>query len=308
VARPHALGLLQAMSAVGNIIGSLIGLSLLPLTLRVSLAWLGIDAFPGWRLMFLVGVGPALVFVFLMRRVKEPDAWVAAKEAAKKATGTEAAHQRLGSWRELLGERRWRYNTLIGVTLVLAGAIGLWGVGFWSPELIRGNVLAHASKAHQDRVASIATALQDVGAFLGILAFTWLTARLGRRKAFGLSFALAMGVTMMVFGVMRKEWQIYWMIPLMGFATLTVFGGYAIYLPELFPTRLRSTGTGFCYNVARYLTAVGLFMLGFLALFYEWLGVAAPFRWATVTVASIYVLGLAVLPFAPETKGKPLPE
>jgi MFS family permease len=308
VARPHALGLLQAMSAVGNIMGSLIGLVLLPVTLPWGWAALGIEAFPGWRLMFLVGVAPALIFVFFMRHVKEPEAWVAAKQAAKEAAGAQAAHQELGSWRELLGDRRWRHNTLIGVTLVLAGAIGLWGVGFWSPELIRGNVLADAPKQHQDRVASIATALQDVGAFLGILVFTWLTARLGRRGAFGLSFLLALGVTTTVFGAMTEEWQIYWMIPLMGFATLSVFGGYAIYLPELFPTRLRSTGTGFCYNVARYLTAVGLFVLGFLALFYEWLGVAAPFRWAAVTVASIYVLGLVILPFAPETKGKPLPE
>jgi len=311
-ARPHALGLLQAMSAVGNVIGSLIGLVLLPLTLHLAIRALGIDEFAGWRLMFVAGVIPGLLFVFLMRTVREPETWVAAKEAAKKAAGegikSEAPHQKLGSWRELFGERRWRNNTLIGVTLVVAGAIGLWGVGFWSPELMRDHVLAGATKAHQDRVASIAMALQDVGAFLGILAFTWLTARIGRRSAFRLSFLLAFGVVSMVFGGMTKESQIYWMIPLLGFATLTVFGGYAIYLPELFPTRLRSTGTGFCYNAARYLTAVGLFALGSLAVFYQWIGVGSPFRWATVTVAMIYVLGVLVLPFAPETKGKPLPE
>ena len=109
---------------------------------------------------------------------------------------------------------------------------------------------------------------------------------------------------------MSQQWQIYFMIPLLGFATLSVFGGYAIYLPELYPTRLRSTGTGFCYNVARYLTAIGVFTLGGLTLLYTWLGWSdeQSFRAAAMTVASIYVVGLIVLPFAPETKGQPLPE
>lgn len=317
-ARPHALGLLQAMSAVGNIIGSLVGFVLLPLlTVTFGFQALGIDPFEvgAWRLMFLVGVVPALIFVCLMGSVKEPDTWIAAKEAARKAaregTPSETPGVKLGSWRELLGERRWRHNALIGLTLVVAGAIGLWAVGFFSPELIRGNVLSLEkgyTKDYQDKVASIATALQDVGAFFGILVFTWLTARIGRRSAFRFGFLLALAVVIMVYAGMTEEWQIYWMIPMLGFATLSVFGGYAIYLPELFPTRLRATGTGFCYNVARYVTALGLFGLGFLTLFYQWLGVAAPFRWAALTMASTYVLGILILPLVPETKDKPLPE
>jgi hypothetical protein len=89
---------------------------------------------------------------------------------------------------------------------------------------------------------------------------------------------------------------------------LTVFGGYAIYLPELFPTRLRSTGTSLCYNAARYLTAFGVFTMGNLTLLFRWLGVAEPFRWAACSVAIVFLAGIAVLPFAPETKGQPLPE
>jgi MFS family permease len=311
-ARPHALGLLQAMSAVGNITGSLIGFFLLKRTLHFGLGALGIEALTGWRLLFLTGMIPALLFVFLVRTVREPDTWIAAKEAAKrrKENGLKpgAPGEKLGSWSELFADRRWRSNALIGVTLVLAGAIGLWAVGFWTPELMRNHVLVGETKEYQDEVVSLATALQDVGAFFGMLTFTWLTARIGRRSAFGLSFLLALGVVSMVFGGMTQQWQIWWMIPLLGFATLSVFGGYAIYLPELFPTRLRSTGTGFCYNVARYLTAVGLFAMGGLILFYTWLGFSEPFRWATVTVAMIYMLGLVILPFAPETKDKPLPE
>jgi MFS family permease len=311
-ARPHALGLLQAMSAIGNIVGSLLGLVLLPMTLAFGIRALGIEQFAGWRLMFVAGVVPALIFVFLMRTVREPDTWVAAKEAATRAAreGHQVAPgQELGSLSELMGNRRWRYNAIIGISLATAGAIGLWGVGFWTPELIRDILGKHqVLKETQDRITSIALALQDVGAFFGILAFTWVTARLGRRGAFAAAFLIPLCVTVLAFGWMDQPWQVYWVIPLIGFSTLAVFGGYAIYFPELFPTRLRSTGVGFCYNVARYLAAAGPFLLGALASLYQSFQIETPFRWAAMTVASVYVLGLLVVPFAPETKGRPLPE
>jgi hypothetical protein len=100
------------------------------------------------------------------------------------------------------------------------------------------------------------------------------------------------------------------MIPLMGFCQLALFGGYAIYFPELFPTRLRSTGTSFCYNVGRYVAAAGIFVLGYMTsqLFAPAKGYAEPMRYAGVTMSLIFLLGLVALPFAPETKGRPLPE
>ena len=87
---------------------------------------------------------------------------------------------------------------------------------------------------------------------------------------------------------------------------LALFAGYAIYLPELFPTRLRSTGTSFCYNVGRLLAAVGPLGLGLLtSRVYQ--GPDA-MRYAGMTMSLMFLVGLAVLPFAPETKGKPLPQ
>jgi hypothetical protein len=121
----------------------------------------------------------------------------------------------------------------------------------------------------------------------------------------------------MVFVFMKTAGDVYWMLPILGFCNLSVFGGYAIYFPELYPTRLRSTGTGFCYNVARYLAALGPYILGNLAVFYgtlhlDWFsrygGSDTPFRYAALSVAMVYVLGMVVILFAPETKGKPLPE
>jgi MFS family permease len=305
-ARPYFLGLLQALSAVGNIAGSFLGYVLLPETFTWSASAPGEEPvlIGGWRLLFLAGVVPALLVVAVRRRLKEPESWRAARQAA-----LESGHKvELGSLWELLGDPRWQRRTIVGVLLTLAGVIGIWGVGFWTPELIRGHVLSHLPKGEQDRIASLAFALQDVGAFFGILAFTWFAARMGRRAAFLVGFLAALGMTVLVFGTMDTQSQIYWMVPLLGFSNLMVFGGYAIYFPELFPTRLRSTGTGFCYNVARYLAAIGPFTLGGLSHLYEGAGFEEPFRLAAVTVASTYLIGIAVLPWAPETRGKPLPE
>ncbi|MHB8866423.1 MAG: MFS transporter [Pirellulaceae bacterium] len=314
-ARPHCLGMLQAFSAVGNIAGSLLGAVFLSQSFSLGWGILRDGQFNGWRILFLIGTLPALLVVVVMLYIREPDSWLAARDAANKAAA-EGRVVKLGSWRELLGDRRWRKNLIVGILLVTAGAVGLWGIGFWTPELIRDVIadsatpeqMAEGITAHQDTVASYAMALQDVGAFFGMIAFTALTARIGRRVAFGLSFSLCFIVVFGVFGFMNQEWQIYYFVPLVGFATLSVFGGYAIYLPELFPTRLRSTGTSLCYNAARYLTAIGVFTLGLLTLVFTWFGFAEPFRWAACTVAFVFLAGIVVLPFAPETKDQPLPE
>jgi hypothetical protein len=95
---------------------------------------------------------------------------------------------------------------------------------------------------------------------------------------------------------------------MMGFAQLAVFAGYSIYFPELFPTRLRGTGVGFCYNTVRYLAAPAPWLMGRLSTWLKEEGLAEPFRWAAVIMCSIFLMGIVALIWAPETKGKPLPE
>ncbi len=155
--------------------------------------------------------------------------------------------------------------------------------------------------------AAITSIMLNIGAFFGIYAFTYVTHYTGRRPAFAVAFILALLSTVMVFGYLTEFSQIFWMIPIMGFCQLALFGGYAIYFPELFPTHLRSTGTSFCYNVGRFVAALGPLALGALSK-YIFSGYSEPMRPAGVMMSSIFLLGLLVLPFAPETKGKPLPE
>jgi hypothetical protein len=238
----------------------------------------------------------------VFNRLKEPEAWLQAREAMRRGE-----KKQLGAIGDLFENQQWRRNTFIGLTLAISGVVGLWGIGFWSPELIR-EALSGLPKTTRDQYASLGTLLQDVGAFFGISAFTIVTARFGRRPTFAIFFVLAMAATVMTFGLLRQPGDIFWMIPLLGFCNLSIFGGYSIYLPELYPTRLRSTGVGFCYNVGRIVAALGPFTLVYLNSAFANAGYESPFRMAAMTLSSIYLVGILAVVFAPETRGKPLPE
>lgn len=162
-------------------------------------------------------------------------------------------------------------------------------------------------KGSLTRWAAITSLMFNVGAFFGVYIFSHVTARIGRRPTFAIAFLMAMASTAWVFLTLDSTSQVFWKIPIMGACQIAIFGGYAIYFPELFPTRLRSTGISFCYNVGRYVAAVGPPALGFLTkdVFKNY---DEPMRYAGVAMCSVFLLGLLVLPFAPETKGKPLPE
>jgi MFS family permease len=289
--RAVALGSLQALSAMGNILGSLISLLIPPGSPS------SIGGFAGWRVLFFVGILPALMVVPIMFSLKEPDSWLKAKADA--AAGV-LRRRNIGSPVELFRDPRWRKNTLVGLFLGVSGMIGLWGIGFFSPELI-STALKGAPQDVVDRVRGLGTALQDVGSFFGMVTFTMVASFLSRRLAFLGAMLLSMVVTMFVFTSLHTASDAYWMLPMMGFAQLAVFAGYSIYFPELFPTRLRGTGVGFCYNTVRYLAAPAPILFGQLA-------TVMTFRTAAVLMSTVYVVGMVALIWAPETQGKPLPE
>src|SRR5690606_1848458 len=98
--------------------------------------------------------------------------------------------------------------------------------------------------------------LQQLGAFFGISAYTWIALKFGRKPGFAFFFIIAFLIVSYTFLFADTIVEAYILAPLIGFVTLGPFGGYAIYFPELFPTRLRATGVGFCYNVGRFLAAL----------------------------------------------------
>jgi MFS family permease len=306
-ARPFALGLLQALSAVGNIMAALISM------LLGHLSETGvISSTQSWRFMFCIGTVPALLTILIMRRLKEPERWQAIAR-----TGTLRERLR-GYFGALFDDPRWTRNALVGLVLASSGIIGLWAIGFFSIDLQRyvfriqfeaEGLSPQEIDGRVDFWAGWTSVMLNVGAFFGIYAFSRITHHIGRRPTFAIFFILAMLSTAFTFWLFRTKADVFWMIPIMGFCQLALFGGYAIYFPELFPTRLRSTGTSFCYNVARFVAAAGPAILGLLtSRVYGDYPEPEPMRYAGVTMCAVFLIGLLALPFAPETKGKPLPE
>ena len=297
-ARPYALGMVQACSAIGNMLAAVTGIILGQMEQSGQIA-------SAWRYMFLAGAVPAPLALVVFKKLKEPESWLKARAEKKK----------MGSFADLFSDPRWRKNAIVGMMLASAGVVGLWGIGFFSYDLLR-TVLEPEFKAQGFSGAvlngkittwtGITSLFQNLGCFFGVYAFTYLTHYTGRKKAFAVSFVAAMLMTAYTFWNLKELSGVFWMIPLMGFAQLSLFGGYAIYLPELFPTRLRSTGTSFCYNVGRLAAAAGPLSLGVLTS-KVYTGPNA-MRYAGVTMCAVFLVGLIALPFAPETKGQPLPE
>ncbi|MGI8966909.1 MAG: MFS transporter, partial [Limisphaerales bacterium] len=309
-ARPHALGLLQALSAVGNVTAGLIAVGVG--------YWETTTLKPGtsWKYLFWIGALPAFLCVFIQLRLKEPEKWAKARAEGRK-TGV-----RFGSYASMFGEARWRKHALLGMLLCVSGVVGLWGVGFFSPELV-GDVIGKILKAQHVAATQIPgkrlmwtginMIMQNIGAFFGMLVFTILAHHYGRKPIFAIAYVCAFLSTVAVFKFLNQPWQIFVLIPIMGFCQMALFAGFAIYLPELFPTRLRSTGVSFCYNVGRFIAASGPFTLGLLQAHLAAGAVSAEakleaFRNACCWVSLIFFLGLMVLPFLPETKDEPLPE
>jgi MFS family permease len=413
--RSLALGSLQALSATGNIAGTLISMRIQPGAEAVAMGNLLQSGHSGWRILFFVGILPALLVVPIVFFLQEPEKWKQAKEQARSGKST----ANIGSPADIFRHPRWRKNTLVGLCLGVSGMVGLWAIGFFSPELVTSalqastlkksdlksapqlvmalreqtnaaaqsilkrlspalqtqisgvretnavsetltvalaedlNRLIHGEslyeakafsvvalkkntlnllrkveqhpqaadlaflnrqvleqtfpgafaslQSHIDKVRSRGLLLQDIGSLTGMMVFTFVASYFNRRKAFAGAFVLCLVITAFVFNALKTETDVYWMLPLMGFAQLAVFAGYSIYFPELYPTRLRGTGVGLCYNVVRFLTVPFNLLMG-------WITTQLTFRDAAVIMSSIYLLGLVALIWAPETKDQPLPE
>ena len=280
--RTKAAGLLQSAWAVGFLLAALINL-----VLRGA----------GWRPIFVVGIGPALLGLFVRLWVKEPERWV-------KARSLETSGDRWGilKLRELFKPGRLR-ATLVGSGLAFVAVFGLWGATYWTPTLVRSLPdLQNQDAASVNSAVSYATILLNVGSLAGYLTFGPMAERFGRRPIFAVMYLGSLVMLPVTFLSPHSYAHVLLLLPLLGFFNNGIFSGFAIYLPELYPTYIRATGAGFCFNAGRILAAGGPFLTGYLVSLLKTVGGAAS------AVALIYLVGLVILLYAPETKGRPLPE
>lgn len=274
-ARAPAAGFLQSAAAFGPALAATINL--------------GLSA-ESWRWLFVVGIAPALITVLIRWKIKEPDRW--------KETATEAR----GSLKELFGTSNWRRNVLIASVLGIVGIAGSGNTSFWLPNLVKAVNKGVDAVIVQQRV-SYATYTMQIGTLLGVLIFPWLCQKLGRKPAFALFFALSpLAIWLATIGA-NDYTAVLLFAPLMSFFTIGLSAGFVLYFPELFPTRLRATGSGFAYNVARIGAAPAPWLTGILIG-----GLAGSVGLGVAAAGLIYLVGLAALPFAPETRGRALPE
>ncbi|MCA9118608.1 MAG: MFS transporter [Planctomycetaceae bacterium] len=271
-----------------------------------------------WRLGFLIGIVPALLVVVIRWKMKEPEQWQQAKERER-----QDASQVTGSIADLFNAQNLR-NTLVGVALATIGLVTFWGCHIYgknallrsaertalSTEDVASDATKEVKKQALDkheatikRAEMTSMCLNTIGGGLGLVLFGGISNLLGRKGAFVLYHAGGLVMAMLMFLVLIPQNAsvsvLYIALPVFGFLTLGMHAGYAVYFPELFPTRLRGTGTGFCFNAGRFGTAAAMF-------------VAAQMSWnpeqTALYLAPLFGLGVIVTLMGQETRGEELPD
>jgi MFS family permease len=349
-ARARALSLLQALSALGNVSAALIGLGLAPLEEHGISAWRimfvigalpallalvirrrlkeperwqqvahakGIEekrgsyaelfGNPRWRKSALIGLFLAIPGVVglwgigffsgdlsraVFREKFAPPIFAELQRASVSDPERSATLAKLAEWEEKKTPKEQR-GKLTDAEAAIA-------------KEVEGKISSQLTKWQSGTLF-----MQQVGAFLGMYGFGWLAQLVGRKPTFLLAYVTAMITTAWVFWTLNDPTDIFWKIPIMGVCQLSLFAGYAIYFPEIFPTYLRSTGTSFCYNVGRYVAAFGPTVFGILtSRVFAGPDYPQPMNWryAGVLMSGVFFIGVVTLLFAEETKGKPLPE
>lgn len=296
-ARGKGAGLMQCGLGIGFFIASLVWLFVSPL---------GPDA---WRVMFLIGVLPALLTLWIRRGISESSLWEltdgrrrAALERKRRGALPEADDQALTRFTmiDLLAEPKIRRRTIIVFLMSLSTTLAWWGISSWVPPYI-GSVADKAGLARQ-QWASYGGMAYNFGAVAGYISLGFLADRFGRKPITLLFFALALATTPVLFLWAEGLRLLLLVAAVNGFFSLGQYAWMPVWLPELYPTRMRATGIAFVFNAPRFIACVGPLLAGQLIVLFGGYGQAA------TIVAMIYLLGLCAVPFLPETLGEPLPE
>ncbi len=294
--RPAASGIFHASSVLGTYMAVAAGFFVV-----------AADKENGWRLGFLLGVLPALLVFGVRAGMREPESWEVAKEAA-----THDTSRRLGRFTDLFATPQLRRYTLVGTGLGIIGLATFWGTHFRGKDLLRqawvqeqtGSGVSQPDDKARKNYEMLGMLLTTTGGGIGLLSFAPISERLARRPAFLFFHLGAFALVGAVYLAASSVWSLMLVLPVFGFFTLGMHAGYAIYFPELFPTRLRGTGAGFCFNTARVVAAPVLLGFGWLQ--------GDPFhlslRQAILLLGSLFLVGAVLTLLAPETRGQPLPE
>jgi MFS family permease len=273
-ARGQALGIIQSAWAVGW------ALAVIAYTIVFSL----VTDEQGWRILMMLGILPALLILYVRRNVEDPEVFSETKEKEAEVEMPLRSIFRSGL-----------VKTTVFASLLATGIQGGYYAMFtWIPTYLK-----------EERSLSVVGTsgylfVVIAGAFLGYLSAGFVHDRLGRKKSFTLFAAMA-GVSLVAYFLVPTGSNTTLLIigfPL-GFFASGCFSGFGSYLAELYPTRARGTGAGFCYNVGRALGALFPGIIGFLA-------AAIGLGGAVAFGVFGYVLAIAALQFLPETHGKEL--
>lgn len=307
-ARARSLGIFHASSVFGTYLAVAAGAFLLPAL--------------GWRAGFVLGALPALLTVWIRLSLKEPENWERARERAQadvtKKLGSLADLFRPG----LLGK------TLVGVGLATVGLTTFWGSHIYGKDLMRRDAESlyatgddsgdtprpGAGEPPVDNAAVLkrwemtGMFLVTTGGGLGLLAFGPICERVGRRLAFLIFHLGAFVAATVTFKFVSGVPVLFFVLPIFGFLTLGMHAGYAIYFPELFPTRLRGTGAGLCFNLGRLAVFPLLSVSGWMQRSDGQGGLDMSRESAATALSALFLVGAALLLIAPETRGRELPE
>jgi MFS family permease len=251
----------------------------------------------GWRWMFILGGAPALLVGWIQSGVREPKTW------QDKAKGQHRPG--MGEAFAALFSPEYRRRTIINSLLFTVSIVGLWAGSIYVPTAVTQIARAEGyAPADAARMASYGSMVLSIATIIGCLAAPWLAERAGRRKAMAMYF-VALGVAVAIaFG-----YVFYQPAALSMFLVLIFFLGigganfaiYTLWLPEQYSTSCRASAIAFVSSVGRFVGVAMVFLVGSAIQSYGSLGVPV------AVTAAVFVLGIALLPFAKETKGRPLP-
>jgi MFS family permease len=276
-----------------------------------SVAWFVINPVGpnAWRIMFLLGVAPALLTLWIRRSIPESDKWERVDEQRRAATAREKSGSTLSpseqalarfTVADLLAELQIRRRVILAFLMSLATTFAFWGLGAWLPPYVA--TLAGQAGLPAQQWASYAAMASNGAAIIGYAGFGFLADAYGR-KPVTIAYVLLAFLSVPILFLWTTD--LSWILLAAAFSGAFVSGQYtwmAAWLPELFPTRIRATATAFVFNTPRLIAWTGPLISGWLIANF------GGFSRAALAISCVYILSLAAAPFLPETKGKPLPE